>query len=109
MRLGHSCCSTVAKPRIPQDEILLIREFESTGRRVDPHTRLAGHFSGIFVSDAEKIKSASGGAWLPAYVAASSSLGTAQYSGHLPKICIERFDLAATSLRLRCSARAVHA
>lgn len=38
----------------------------------------------------------------------SSSLGTAQYSGHLPKICIERFDLAATSLRLRCSARAVH-
>jgi hypothetical protein len=53
-----------------------------------------------------KIKSASGGAWLSE--AAGSSLGTAQYSGHLPKICIERFDLAATSLRLRCSARAVH-
>jgi hypothetical protein len=89
----------------------LSREHESTGRRVDPQTRLAGLCSGIFVSDAQKklhkIKSASGGAWLS--VAAGLSLGTAQYSGHLPKICIERFDLAATSLRLRCSARAVHA
>ena len=46
----------------------LSREHESTGRRVDPQTRLAGLCSGIFVSDAEKklhkIKSASGGAWL---------------------------------------------